>query len=416
MRRAERTILHLDMDAYFAEVERLANPRLRGRPVVVGGLPGARGVVATASYEARRRGVRSGMPLAQARRLCPEAVFLPCDPRKYLFFTSRILKLLREITPCTEMWSIDEAFLDVSHLVPPRPDRFVMPPEGAEGPGTPLYRLARSLQEAIRHRFRLSCSLGGGPNKLVAKMATGLHKPGGITLMDQAAFQSVFWPKPVTELWGVGEKTGAFLARLGIRTVGDLARADPGALSRFLGVVAYALVGAARGEEDSPVVPREEAPDPKSLGHEHTPQRDLADLEEARRLLLYLAGRVAADLRQEGFAARVVVLKVRTARRRTYTRQRTLRVPTQEDRILFKVASQLLERHAPGEPIRTLGLTAGGLLRWPGAGEPAPLFPEDRRYREWLRTLDRIHESFGPGAILPAAILEEPTRPGEKAP
>ncbi|MBD3337090.1 MAG: DNA polymerase IV, partial [Candidatus Eisenbacteria bacterium] len=340
MKSGERTILHLDMDAYFAEIEVLANPRLRGRPLVVGGRPGDRGVVSTASYEARAFGVRSGMPLTKARSLCPQAVFIPCDPSKYAFFTSRILKCLLQVTPRTEMWSIDEAFLDLSDKIPWRADRFLIPQDSDGGRicrgGPPLWRAARAIQAGLHRRFRLSCSLGGGPNKLVAKMATGLQKPNGVTLLSRSAYCQTFWPRPIEDLWGVGERSGAFLRRLGIKTIGELACADPRALSRVMGIVAEALVGAARGEDASPVVPYGEGPAAKSLGHEHTVSRDVTSPEQGLRLILALTDKVARDLREERYVGRRVVIKMRTASFRTLTRQRSFTTPTNETRILYR--------------------------------------------------------------------------------
>ncbi|MBU1950072.1 MAG: DNA polymerase IV, partial [Candidatus Eisenbacteria bacterium] len=261
-RPGDRTILHIDMDAYFAEVEILCNPLLRGKPLIIGGRPGDRGVVATASYEARAFGIRAGMSLTKAEHLCPNAIFLPTDAVKYQSFSIRILKYLLEITPRVEMWSIDEAFLDLSNVIEPRADRFMMPmPSGNGGLSsrpvreTPLFRMASRIRDGIAKEIRLPCSIGGGPNKLVAKMATGLHKPRGLTLLGPRAFRRHFWPRPVEDLMGVGEKTGLFLRRLGFQTIGDLAGADPRPLSHLMGVMAFSIVAGARGEEGSAVVP-----------------------------------------------------------------------------------------------------------------------------------------------------------------
>ena len=423
--RTERTILHLDMDAYFAEVERLSNPYLRGKPVIVGGRPGDRGVVSTATYEARSYGIHSGMPLSQAERLCPHGIFIPCDPSKYVYFSTRILKFMLQITPRTEMWSIDEAFLDVSDKVELREDRFLMSSAvlkwggaqpGGKGTGAvpthtprdmPLERLARDIQEGIEKRFGLSCSIGGGPNKLVAKMATKLQKPRGVTLLDRTSFRRVFWPRPVEDLWGIGAKSGALFFRLGIRTIGDLARADSRKLSAIVGIIAPSLISAAQGREGSPVVSYGEGPPPKSLGHEHTVSIDIAKRDKALGLLLSLTDKVARELRGEGYVGRTVVVKIRTSSFVTFTRQRTLSLPTNENRILYKVVKDLFLKNDPKEPLRLLGVTVSGLSRPGGRFGEEPLFLEDRRYRNLLSTLDRVHEDYGPGIMIRAATMRE---------
>lgn len=417
MKPSQRTILHLDMDAYFAEVERLSNPYLRGKPLIVGGRPGERGVVSTASYEAREFGISSGMPLTRAHELCPHGVFIPCDPTKYVYFSSRILKFLLRSVPKTEFWSIDEAFLDVSDLVGQGENRFEV--EGSANTsdggkiqrGMRLHDMARSIQHGIKERFGLTCSIGGGPNKLIAKMATALHKPEGLTLLDRSSFCRVFWPRPVEALYGVGEKTGTFLRRIGIRTVGDLARADSRSLSRLMGITAESLVAGARGIEHSPVVPHGESAPPKSLGHEHTVENDLVTKDEGLALLLSLTDKVGREMRQEGFVGRTMTVKYRTASFETATRQRTIRQATNENRILYKVAKDLYLENAPDEPIRLVGFTVSKLSPQPGReGQPFtedPLFEEDRRYLRFLLTLDNLHGHYGPDCMIRAAILRE---------
>lgn len=417
--RQQRTILHLDMDAYFAEVERLSNPYLRREPLIVGGRPGERGVVSTASYEARRFGIFSGMPLSKARELCPHAIFIPCDPAKYVYFSSRILKFLMRRIPRTELWSIDEAFLDVSGLIGIGDDRIMkFRGEIDKSNGShkharkmTLHNLACSIQSGIKERFGLTCSIGGGPNKLIAKMATALRKPEGISLLDRTSFCGIFWPRPVEALWGVGEKTGRFLKRIGIRTVGELARSNSRALSHLMGITAESLVAGARGIEHSPVIPHGESAPPKSMGHEHTVEIDLVTKEEILALLLSLTDKVGREMREEGFVGRTVILKLRTASFKTTTRQRTLRKATNENRDLYKIAKNLLLKSVPDEPIRLVGLTMSGLSPQPGReGQPFtedPLFEEDRRYRRFLLTLDNLHGSYGPDCMIRAAVLKE---------
>jgi DNA polymerase-4 len=392
----ERRILHVDMDAYFAALEAQACPPLRGRPLVVGALPGGRGVVASASYEAREFGIRSGMPVATARRLCPRAEFVPCHPALYLHTSRRILRRLLRVTPRVEVFSIDEAYLDVGDLLA----------GAAEGPAgwKAVESLARDISSDIERAFGLGCSIGAGPNKLIAKMATDVRKPRGITLMGANAFRHHFWGKPVDALFGVGEKTASTLMILGIETIGELAEAPVADLSRRFGVYGEALHAIAWGEDPSPVVASHEVPPAKSLGHEHTVTRDLTTLDEGLALVLALAERVAEDLRREDYAGRRVALKIRYSDFSSQIRQRMLASPTHETRDIYRTAKDLFLTNYCGGGIRLLGLTVGGLAPIGGRIQLG-LFPDDRRYRELLETLDRIRETYGRGSIQPAGAL-----------
>jgi DNA polymerase-4 len=269
--------------------------------------------------------------------------------------------------------------------------------------------MASSIRDGIMKNFHLSCSIGGGPNKLAAKMATGLDKPRGLTLISLRDFRRVFWPRPVEDLMGVGEKTGVFLRRLGLHTIGDLAAANPRRLATVMGSVADYLVAGARGEESSPVIPFEDAVGPKSLGHEHTAARDLASEAELTALLLALVDKVGYDMRQGGFLGRTVVLKLRTASFRTMTRQSTLAEPTNENRIIYAACRKLLRRHAPPEPIRLLGVKMGKLSSPEGSlhrlAPGDPLLPEDRRYRRLLQTIDRVNKNHGTASLFRAATM-----------
>jgi len=382
-----RVLLHVDMDAYFAGVEVLANPALRGLPVIVGGHPGSRGVVATASYEARPFGIRPGMPLAEAARRCPRAVFLPGDPPKYVFYSLRLLELLRGFSPQVEPFSIDEAFVELSGQA-----RTLV--EGRD--------VAVEVQRAIDRRLALSASIGVGPNKLVAKMASGLDKPHGITVLDRADFRRRFWPRTAGELFGVGEKTAAALALLGIRTIGDLAQAPPAGLVRAFGVIGGALRHMARGEDSTPLIPYYEGLPIKSMGHEHTLARDEADPERLAAMLLRLTEQVARRLRQAGLAGRTVTVKLRFIDFRTITRRRTLDLPTDEEQRIFPVARDLLFRNQNGAPLRLIGVSVSGLAG--GAGTEY-LFGADRRRRRVIGAADRLRDRFGENVLTRARVL-----------
>jgi DNA polymerase-4 len=375
------------MDAYFAAVEVLANPALRGLPVIVGGHPGSRGVVATASYEARPCGIRPGMPLAEAARRCPHAVFLPGDPPKYVFYSLRLLDLLRSFSPQVEPCSIDEAFVELSGQVP----------DLAAGRA-----VAIEIQRAIDRRLRLSASIGVGPNKLVAKMASGVDKPHGITVLDRAAFCRRFWPLATGELLGVGEKTAAALAMLRLRTIGDLAHAPRGDLVRAFGVIGGALRHMARGEDDTPLIPYYKGLPVKSMGHEHTLAHDEADPERLAALLLRLAEQVARRLRQARLTGRTVTVKLRFADFRTITRQRTLDFHTDEAEHIYPVARDLLRRHQAGAPLRLLGVSMSGLAG--GAGTEY-LFAADRRRRQVIGAADLLRDRFGENVLTRARVL-----------
>ena len=291
-------ILHVDMDAFFAAVEQASNPRLIGRPVVVCGDPDRRGTVATASYEARAFGVHAGMPTGEARRLCPGGVFLEGQPEKYRSVSVYLLELYKRITPAVEPFSIDEAFLDLAGTP------YDADPESAR-------RAARTIQRWTSERLGLSATVGIGPNKLIAKMASGVDKPRGLTWFDAEAFRRRFWPLPVEALWGIGGQTTLALGRLGVRTIADLAHFPEERLAGAFGVNGPRMKVAAWGEDLSPVVPYYEGVDARSMGHEFTLLTDLRDTDVLEGLLVRLSDQVARRMRKEGYQGRVVVLKLR---------------------------------------------------------------------------------------------------------
>jgi len=382
-------ILLVDMDAFFASVEQLHHPHLRGRPVIVCGDPQRRGVVTAASYEARPSGVRAGMSLVEARRLCPDAAYVEGNPEKYVALSLQLLDLYLTFTPEVEPFSVDEAFLG---LDPRTPDL------GAAA------REARRLQQAIDERFRLGASIGVGPNKLVAKMASGLEKPRGLTALDEEGFRRAFWPRDVQELWGVGPKLAVRMRSLGIRTVGDLARAPAPSLKAVFGVVGPSLREAACGRDDTPLVPYHRGVDPKSMGHEVTLPADSADPAFLEGTLLRLSDQVARRLRGEGFVGRTVTLKLRDHRFVTLTRQRVLEAFTADHRLVFETARALWREHWKGGPVRLLGVSVSALARHSDHPQ-AELFEEDRREGRLTEALDRLRDRLGEAALVPAGSL-----------
>jgi DNA polymerase IV len=393
-------MLHVDLDAFYASVEVLKDPSLAGRPVVVGGA-GSRGVVMSASYEARAFGIRNAMPAVRARRLCPDAVFVPPDFESYKAHSNRFREILLAVTPLVEPISLDEAFLDVAGAVL----LFGQPAEIAE-------KIRREVQDGVGVR----CSIGVGPSKLVAKLASKQAKPDGLVVVRLDEVPAFLEPLPVRTLWGVGEKTTETLGRLGVRTVGDLARTPATVLGRLLGDQhARDLHDLALGVDDRPVVPYEP---PKSVSHEETFDADLDAEEDLLREVLALAHRVAARLREDGYRTRTVTLKVRLANFTTLTRSRTLPAPTDVGADLYEVAAELY-RGLPGarRRVRLLGVAATGLV--PAGEEQLALLRGERR-GDVERALDRIERRFGRGAAMPATLLErrrerdERRRPNEE--
>jgi DNA polymerase-4 len=384
--RPAEPILHVDLDAFYASVEVLKDPSLKGKPVVVGH-DGPRGVVASASYEARTYGIHSAMPSVRAKRLCPDAIFLPSDFDAYRAHSNRFREVLLSYTPLVEPLSLDEAFLDVSGAT----TLFGDPPG-----------IAAKIRADVEREVGVICSVGVAPTKFVAKVASDLCKPDGMLVVAHDGVRAFLDPLPVGRLWGVGEKTGELLGRLGIRTVGELGATPEAILTRVLGDQSGRhLRNLAYGLDDRVVVPYET---PKSVSHEETFQHDLDADQDVLRELLALSGRVASRLRADGYRARTAVLKARLANFTTLTRSRTLPDATDVGADLYHVVGELY-RSLPGERrrIRLLGVQASGLVP-AGAEQLAMLHPE--RWGDVERAIDRIEHRFGRGAAMPASLLD----------
>ncbi len=394
-------ILHVDMDAFYASVEVRDRPELAGKPVIVGAV-GGRGVVLSATYEARAFGVRSAMPVSRARRLCPQAVFVPPRHGVYGAVSKEIMALFRGVTPEVEPLSLDEAFLDVGGAI-----RRLGPPTV----------IARRIRASVHGQYGLTCSVGVATTKFVAKLASTLSKPDGLLVVPATEVLSFLHPLPVSALWGVGERTGEALARFGLRTVGDIARTPAGTLQRELGAAAGAhLAALAWGRDPRPVQSR---PD-KSIGAEETFAADVADPVVIRRELLRLSERTAQGLRAGGWMARTVVVKLRLANFKTITRSRTLPEPTDVARTIYDTACAL---HAgsgldPQARLRLVGVRATGLHPAGTAVTQLALGEEPAPWRDAEQAVDRIAGRFGTGTVRPAALVRpgdrgEPPRPGD---
>ncbi len=380
------TILHVDLDAFFAAVEQRDRPELRGRPVVVGGGgPTDRGVVSTASYEARRFGVHSAMPLRTAAALCPQAVFLPVDGHKYSLVSRQVMEILRRFTPRVEQISIDEAFLDVA---------------GSERLFGDAPRIAALIKATIHDELDLTASVGIASTKLVAKIASDLRKPDGLVVVpvgEEAAFLA---PLPIERLWGVGEKTRLALAEYGVRRIGELAALPDELLRRRFGSNGPLLAARARGIDPSPVGDGQEA---KSVSHEHTFDIDTADWETIERTLLALSEGVAGRLRVGGLRAATVTVKVRDSSFTTRTRQRTLVEPTDLAEPIWRTAVELARPLVRGIRVRLLGVSTHGFS---GRSQLALFSEEDPRRRRAVEAVDALRDRFGSDAVTRARLLE----------
>ena len=340
-----RAIIHLDLDAFFAAVEMLENPDLAGKPVLVGGRPEERGVVASASYPARAFGIHSAMPMAHALALCPTAIIIPARHQRYHEYSQQVMAVLHQASPLMEQMSIDEAYLDLTGQVEAWE-------EGVE--------IARQLQRQIKDGIGLSASLGVAANKLVAKVASDRNKPGGLTVVRPGEEASFLAPLPARVLWGVGPVTEKKLAELGVTTVADLAQLPEEDLRARFGRQGVELARMARGIDERPLVTEHEV---KSISQETTFNRDVADPAFLRRQAWQLSQGVSRHLKRRGMAAGTVAIKLRYHDFTTLTRQMRLSVPTDDEREIYGAARALLDRAwQPGRPVRLLGVAGRHLV------------------------------------------------------
>ncbi len=381
----QRVFLHVDMDAFFASIEQLDHPAWRGRPVIVGAAPNERGVVAAASYEARQFGVHSAMPSREAGRRCPQGIFTPPRGSRYAEVSQLIMSILERFTPLIEPVSIDEAFLDVTGS------------QGLFGAGPVI---ARTIKQAIRETTGLTASVGVAPNKFLAKLASDLEKPNGLTVtpVEPDAIREFLAPLPVTRIWGIGPKSAAFLNQRGVRSVADLQQTSLKTLSAWMGAVAAAHYHAlAFGYDDREIRLPE---GPKSMSREHTFSVDCKDPVRIRQVLLDLAEDVGRHLRRHGQYARLAWLKLRWQGFETRTRQRPFPCAVQDDFALREMADHLWQAERSHRPVRLIGFGVSRLCAT--ADVQLNLFETVGKAERQLRVsraVDDLRQRLGPDSI-----------------
>ena len=385
------TILHVDMDAFFVSVEELFDPSLKGKAVVVGGRPNARGVVSAASYEARKFGVHSAMPLRTAAKLCPHAIFLDGHPERYRDCSRQVHEIMQSFSPSVEMASIDEAYLDLT---------------GTERLHGPPLRAAHRLHEAIREKSRLNCSIGISTARLVSKICSDQAKPNGILWVTPGSEARFLAPLDVRKIPGVGKVTEQNLHALGIRKVGDLARLEEGFLESRFGKWGLALAGKARGQDaggwfDAPIG---EETGPKSISHEHTFDTDTIDREQIDAMLARLCEMVGRRLREHKLWTRTAQLKLRYSDFSTFTRAHTLDHATQLDTELVAEIRALFAMNWTGKAVRLLGVNASNLEEEEGQMD---LFGQEKneRWRKALAAADAMRDKYGEGSVSLASSM-----------
>jgi DNA polymerase IV len=383
---SRRIILHIDMNAFFASVEQQSNPELRGKPIAVIGAA-KRTVITTASYEARAFGVKTGMNSWEAKQKCPHLIFVVGNNRKYTYTSKQIIQIMRQYTPLVEVFSIDEAFLDVTGCL-----SLFGSPEN----------IAHQIKSRIRENFGLTCSVGIAPNKLLAKLASDMQKPDGLTIINPDEILTVLERVPVKDICGIGPKLQKQLGAFGIKTCGELARFPVEVLKRKFGVVGERLHYMALGVDDAPVVPEEEAEEVKSVGHSTTLERDITGREEILMHLLQLSEMVGRRARKYSVAGKTVTLTVRYADFTTFSRQLSRGSHTNNSDEIYKASVQLLDSIDLAQPVRLLGVKITNLQ---SQTEQLPLLPQDRKKALLASAMDDVNNRFGDSAVTFGSLL-----------
>ena len=380
----ERIIMHVDMDAFFASVEQLDHEEYRGKPLIVGGI-GGRGVVSTCSYEARKFGVHSAMPTAKAMKLCPQGIFIQGNYPRYAEVSQQIFDIFDHYSPLIEPLSIDEAFLDLTGM-----ERLMDSPR----------QYALKLKQEIKEKTGIVASVGIAPNKFLAKIASDLEKPDGLVIVNKDHVQAFLDPLPVRRIWGVGAKTAAVLDRMRVKTIADLRKMSYEELHKAFGdKTARHLFLLAQGIDERPVAPRGRA---KSIGNETTFSEDLQSAEAALEVLLYLSVKVGWRLRQAGFKAKTVQLKLRQSDFSTFTRQKQLFEPSNFDNDIYTAIKELFENLNITRGIRLLGVSTTGFEEM----ESLSLFHDEKKDRLY-QAIDDINSKYGKLGVTRGALLNK---------
>lgn len=390
----DRVIIHIDMNAFFASVEQSANPELRGKPIAVTGR-GERSIILTASYEARAFGVKTGMAVWEARRCCPELTLVIGDNRKYTHTSSEIMVMMRDYTPEVEVFSIDEAWMDVTYSL----SLF----GSAE-------HIAYELKSRIRHRFGITCSIGIAPNKLLAKLASDMKKPDGLTVIKPGDVPRIMERLPVKDLCGIGRKTERQLALMSIKTCGELGRCDEERLTRRFGILGPRLKAMGQGRDNSPVIPFGEEEEVKSVGHSMTLDRDIEKREDILRFLLQLSEMVGRRARRYNVSGRTVSLYIRYADFfSSFGRQTTLKSYINLSDEIYRAALGILDSVTLEQPVRLMGVTLSNLRH---QAEQLPLFEEERKKHFATQAMDDVNSRFGDTAVTFGSLLPEREKNG----
>lgn len=381
-----RTIMHIDMNAFFAAVEQQSNPALRGHPVAVVGSQ-QRTIILTSSYEARKYGVKTGMTLYEARQKCPQLQLVKANNRLYTYVSSQIMQIFQDYTPLMEVSSVDEAFLDVS---------------GSLNYYGSVERIAYLIKSRIKARLGLTCSVGIAPNKLLAKLASDMHKPDGLTLIEAEAVPDLLEDLPISEICGIGRKTTQKLNRLGIFSCGQLGRFPVAKLKRPFGVIGERLVLMGQGIDPSPVVPPEQEAEVKTVGHSMTLRKDISLREDIARFLLQLAEMVGRRARCYGVSGKTVTLTVRRSDFSTFSRQQIQPLPISSSEDIYYAALRILDGLLLTQPIRLLGVRLSNLQY---RDCQLLLLQEDRRRQQLTASLDQVNDRHGEFTVMSGSLL-----------
>lgn len=389
-----RVILHLDMNAFYCSVHSAEQPELyKGKATAVSGsIEKRKGIIVTCSYEARKKGIRTGMHVREAKQIAPELILISPDFDLYRKYSRGFMSIAAQYTPLIEQVSIDECYMDIT---------------GSKLFGTPL-EIAHAIQKRIAEELGLPCSIGVAPNKLLAKMASDMKKPNGITVLRRRDVPNILWNKPCDQLFGIGGQTAKKLKRLHIHTIGELAQADEHLLTKSFGVLGTWLKQAANGIDAREVKAEREAN--KSIGHTTTLPADLTNIEDINRVLLNLSDQTSRRLRRQKLVASTVQITIRRPDMSTFTRSYTLPTPTQSMEVIYKHAQQLLVQHwKPAEPVRLLGVTLQNLQPEHNAAIQLDLFnyEQEPKKEALMKVMDQLRNKFGESAVLTAGMLSD---------